>query len=229
MLLIIAAASHELASLPGIVRHRSTDVRWLATAMIRGAEVTLVANGVGRPAASRGTLALLARGRFTTVVSTGFAGALDPALDVGEILVADRILHGSRNYCARIPSACPAGVRRGALLTVDEVVGTARAKRDLARSGALAVDMEAAAVADLAAQHGLPFYCVRSISDRAAEDLPVDFNLALRSDGSLAPWRVARAAGGRLAVWRRLLRLARNARIASRSLAHCLASCEFGA
>ena len=228
MLLIIAAASHELAGLPGLVRHRSPDVRWLASATIRGQEAMLVANGVGRRAVSRGARALLARRRFRGIVSTGFAGALDPALDVGEVLVADRILHGGHAYPARNPSACPPGVRSGALLTVDEVIGTARAKRDLARSGALAVDMEAAAVAGLAAERELPFYCVRSISDGASEDLPVDFNRALRGDGSLSPWRVARQTGCRPAAWGRLLGLARNARTASRSLAECLTRCGFG-
>ncbi|MDE0624785.1 MAG: hypothetical protein OXH99_00160 [Bryobacterales bacterium] len=229
MLLIIAAASHELAGLPGLVRHRSPDVRWIASATIRGQEATLVANGAGRRAVSRGARALLARRRFRGIVSAGFAGALDPGLDVGEVLVADRILHGGHAYPARIPSACPPGVRSGALLTADEVIGTARAKRDLARGGARAVDMEAAAVARLAAVQKLPFYCVRSISDGADEDLPVDFNRALRADGSLSMWRVIRQAGCRPGAWRRLLGLARNAGTASRSLAECLTGCEFGA
>ena len=89
--------------------------------------------------------------------------------------------------------------------------------------------MEAAAVARLAAEQKLPFYCVRSISDGADEDLPVDFNWALRADGSLSIWRVIRQAGCRPGAWVRLLGLARNAGAASRSLADCLTGCEFGA
>ena len=188
----------------------------------------LVANGVGRAAAASGARKLLARRRFQALVSTGFAGALDPALEVGEILVADQVHHGRRMYHAKMPSSCPPGMRRGAVLTVDEVVGSARAKQELARRGARAVEMEAAAVADVAGEHGLAFYCVRSISDRATDDLPVDFNRALRRDGTFSPWSVAMQAGCRVAIWRRLLRLSRDARMAAESLARCLSSCEFG-
>lgn len=227
MLLIIAAASHEFAGFSGLTRHRSSDVRWLASVAIGGSEAILVANGVGRSAAASGARRLLAGRRFEAVISTGFAGALDPSLEVGEVLVADRVQHGRRMYRAKVPSSCPPGVRRGAVLTVDKVVGSARAKQELARRGALAVDMEAAAVAELAAEHGLAFYCVRSISDPATADLPVDFNRALRRDGTFSPWNVARQAGCHAGIWGRLLRLTRDARKAAESLARCLSSCEF--
>ena len=187
----------------------------------------LVANGAGCAAAATGARRLLATRRFRAVVSTGFAGALDPSLEVGEILVADWVLYGCRKYRGRIPSYCPPGVRHGAVLTVDEVIGSARAKRELAVGGARAVDMEAAAIAALAAEHGLAFYCVRSISDRAADDLPVDFNRALRCDGTFSPWNVARQAGWRPGTWRRLMRLTRDGRTAAQSLARCLSSCNF--
>ncbi len=227
MLLIVAAAPHEFAGFSGLVRRSSPGVRWLASTAIRDSEAMLVANGAGRTAAVSGARRMLATRRFRALISTGFAGALDPSLEVGEILVADPVLDGCRKYRGQMPSACPQGVRRGALLTVDEVVQSARAKLELAGRGALAVDMEAAAVADLAAERGLAFYCVRSISDRATEDFPVDFNRALRCDGTFSAWSVARQAGCRVGTWRRLLRLSRDARTAARSLARCLSQCEF--
>ncbi len=227
MLLIVAAFSQELSGLPGLVTSGAPGVRWQASAMLRGGRAVLAANGAGRAAAAVAVRAMLERFECQSVVSAGHAGALDPALEIGDIVLAESVRHVSGEFPALLPTHCPAAARRGTLLTVDEVVGTARAKRSLARAGALAVDMEAAAVAAVAAERGLGFYCVRSISDRAGTDLPVDFNLALRGDGTLSPWSVTRQAGLRAGAWARLLDLWRDAHDASRSLARCLARCEF--
>ena len=57
-------------------------------------------------------------------------------------------------------------------------------KRALAEaSGAIAVDMESAEIARVAASRNVPFLLVRAVSDRAADDLPMDFNLWLTPGG----------------------------------------------
>ena len=45
------------------------------------------------------------------------------------------------------------------------------------------VEMEAAGVAERTIARGLPFYCVKAVSDLADETLANDFNKALRKDG----------------------------------------------
>ena len=56
--------------------------------------------------------------------------------------------------------------------------------------GILGVEMEAAGVGAVAGRLGLPFYCIRAVSDLAEEDLRNDFNSAFRSDGSLDTMRL---------------------------------------
>lgn len=228
MLLVIASAPWEYNSFVKHEERSSAEARWLATAQIGGLQAVLAANGAGRSAASRATRRLLARGGFDAVLSTGFAGALDPSLQVGDIFMAESVEGDTRTYDARLPSTYPPGVKRGVLLTVGEVVISSRHKQELRSRGAQAVDMEAAAVASEAAERGLAFYCVRSISDTATNNLPVDFNLALRGDGTFSAGSVVRQARLDIRRWVGLARLWRDARVASRALGLCLPRCEFG-
>ncbi len=229
MLLMIAASPREFGGLRQVTKLASTDVRWLARAMLPTGEAMLVANGMGRVAAEAAVRKMLATCQVDAVISTGFAGALDPSLAVGDVFFAEAVRYDGLEYQACLPRTNLAGIRRGFLLTVDHVVQSARAKQELWRRGSDAVDMEALAVAAVAAEHGLPFYCVRSISDSAMDDLPVDFNQALRPNGTISAWSVVGQALRGRGRWSGLLGLRRDARMAARSLAGCLTRCEFRA
>jgi hypothetical protein len=88
--------------------------------------------------------------------------------------------------------------------------------------------MEAAAVARKAAEWGVPFHCVRAVSDTAQDDLPLDFNLYRDAEGRFSRTRIALAALGRpFTRVPALLRLDRNCRIASESLGDFFANCRF--
>ena len=115
---------------------------WWPTARGRGcaAEADAVGLGTSLPRA---------------VVSTGFCGALDPELRVGDIWAAERGCRRNpdETFKAREPrTARPA--RRGAVLSIDRVASTAAEKARLADRGAAAVEMEAAAVAAAAESRG---------------------------------------------------------------------------
>jgi adenosylhomocysteine nucleosidase len=72
----------------------------------------------------------------------------------------------------------------GPVATAARVLCRADEKRALAdASGAIAVDMESAAIAQAAAAVGVPFLLVRTVSDRVGDDLPMDFNLWLTPGG----------------------------------------------
>ncbi len=146
---------------------------------------------------------------------------------VGDVFIADSVRGEEGEFASRSPTGSYGEVRRGALLTVDRVVQSASAKRELRRQDAQAVDMEAAAVAAVAKEHHLPFFCIRVISDIAEEDMPVDFERALRVDGSISPWSVLVQALRRRDGWSRLARLRRNAAGAAESLGAFLRQCEF--
>lgn len=227
MLLLVAADAREFAGFSARVRQSARDVRWLATTTIRGVDAMLVANGIGPRAAAAGTRKILAIQRVRAVISTGFAGALDSALQIGDIVLAESVRHGRRVYLGETPLNCPPGVRHGSVVTVDEVVQAPTTKLALARFGACAVDMESAAVAAVAAERGLPFYCIRAISDTLEQRFPVDFNRALRRDGTISLWSVVRQVRFRAAHWVDLVRLWQDSRIAAESLARSLARFDF--
>jgi hypothetical protein len=160
----------------------------------------LIANGPGSRLVEQ---ALKKRIEVNGIISTGFCGALDPSLQVGD-LVKDRI-HSS-----------------------DRVVVTASEKALLRKeTGADAVDMESAAIAGKAAEWGVPFYAVRAVSDRAEEDMPLDFNAYRDAAGRFSRARISLAALARpFTAIPALLRLDRNCRIAAESLGDFFADCR---
>ena len=89
------------------------------------------------------------------------------------------------NGAAKTTRAQAMGSRHffGAVRSIPYVARTAEQKRNLAVTGAIAVEMEAAGIAARAESHGLPLYCIRAVTDLAGETLANDFNKALRLDG----------------------------------------------
>ncbi len=133
------------------------------------------------------------------LVSFGLAGGLDPALDPGTVLVPAAVLLDAERWDAddalsrRLGGGTP-----GALYGGGEVVATAAAKAALlARTGAVAVDLESAAVARAARRHGLPFAALRAVCDGAGRGLPRAALVALDGAGQIGGLRVAWAAASR--------------------------------
>lgn len=199
--LVVAADSYEL-------RHIRPRPDW-----------KLIASGPGgclAAAAIEGELA-------EVVVSTGVCGGLDPSLSAGDIFVATSV-NGRKT---RLP-ATGASFRSGPLISIDRVADTAEEKGLLFRAGAMAVDMESAAVADFATSAGAVFYCVRAVSDVAGESFAVDLNAARTSDGRFSKAHIVCQALRRpVAIVPELVRLRRNAESAARALGAFLANCDF--
>ncbi len=227
MLLLVAAFSREFAGLRSATPQPMPGLRWAATLELAGERAILVANGAGRSVASAAAREALSKQSVRAVISTGFAGSLDPSHSVGDVFIADSVRGDDGEFATCRPAGPLGGARRGALLTAGRVAQSALDKRELRERGAHAVDMEAAAVAAVAAECGLPFFCIRVISDTATEDLPVDFNRARRADGSISPWNVVGQALCRPARWPGLVRLHRNASCAAQLLGAFLERCEF--
>jgi adenosylhomocysteine nucleosidase len=108
------------------------------------------------------------------------------------------------------------------VLSVGRIVCRASEKKQLARSsGAVGLDMESAALAREARKARVPFVVVRTVSDLADEDLPLDFNLFLRPAGWLAGIGSVLVAPSRLAG---LSRLRRQSRLAAANLTRFFAT-----
>jgi len=188
-------------------------------------QVLLVTGGMGGRRAAEAAAAIIRAWRPELLVMAGVAGALAEDLAVGDVIAADAVYTSDE---ALAPSLVPAGVlhphRTGPLLSLDRVLVTADEKRAAHQSIArrprpLAVEMETAAVARVAGEHGVPWAAVRAVSDTAGESLPLDFNRLRTPDGDLPVSRVAVAAITHPRSIPGLIRLGGNTAAASKSLA----------
>jgi adenosylhomocysteine nucleosidase len=166
--------------------------------------------------------------RPKVVLAAGFAGALQPGLRVGDVLLASEVCDPDGTcWPATWPGELPGGewrppLHRGKLLTADGIVSTAQEKQALGqRFGAAAVDLESAAAARACRRHGVPFGCVRAVSDEA--DTPLSPQLAgLLAGGRVAPGRLLGALARSPRLAGELWRLARATRRAAEQLGTAL-------
>ncbi len=146
----------------------SRDFRRRVAGSAFARQVHVTHSGAGPDAAARHIARVLAD-RPEFIIATGFAGGLDPALRVGEVVVATN--DSSPELRARAGN-----VASGAFAHADLPVESVTAKAALARAtGAIAVDMESQPIAAACARAGVPLLVVRVISDPAGESLPVPF------------------------------------------------------
>jgi purine-nucleoside phosphorylase len=163
------------------------------------------------------------RERVDAVVSTGLCGAVDPEFRVGDIVVGTEV-----NGEAVSMPRCRGDYRPGKVASGDRVVGTIAERRRLAAAGVQVVDMESAEVLRRAQELGVPFFCVRAVSDEAHEDWTLDLNAARGPDGAFRIGHILAQAARRPATGiPELLRLRRNAGLAARRLGEFLADCDF--
>jgi adenosylhomocysteine nucleosidase len=186
-LLVLTALDVEAR---GLARHLGLDpAAGRAGSHFAGGSFEILAVGVGACQLETRASAVVAP---TLVVSAGVCGALAPELAVGALIVPEAVLgpDGQRRATAGV-----GGVRRhGTLLTADRVLGDAAAKsRCWLETGALAVDMESAAILDWAAGRGWPGLVVRGVSDPAARGVPADLARVVQDDGSVRPMRAVTA------------------------------------
>jgi 4-hydroxy-3-methylbut-2-enyl diphosphate reductase len=130
--------------------------------------------GMGPRRAARSAASAVDRGR--AVLLAGFCGALDPALAPGDIVLASELRDPSGGAVETADPAILAGVlRRGGLrVHVGPIASSARIvrgerRRELSRTGALAVDMESAWLAP--AVHDRPFLTLRVVLDTGSREL----------------------------------------------------------
>jgi adenosylhomocysteine nucleosidase len=202
---------------------------WLAE--LSGRPLVMVETGVGQASVDSALdwLSTLPGPRF--LVYAGFAGALDPSLQVGDVLVADAVIDTrSRTWPtswrprdAVSLVAAPLAIRCGRLLTATQLVASPEQKQTLAAlHKALAVDMEAAYIAARCTERAIPFGCVRSISDRADTSLSPSL-VGILGGGRVRPGRLFATIAGQPRVVAELWRLGRDTRHAARQLAMALA------
>lgn len=116
-----------------------------------------------------------------TETDGGIVGVLSYETDAGLLACA----RAASRYLP--PVGDEVGVFVGPTVTCDQFIISTAVKRELNRRfSALAIDMEAAAVAQVAHAHGTPFMSIRSISDPVSLEL-TGITAAVRFDGESMP------------------------------------------
>lgn len=220
---VVCALQAEARHLRGRIRlPRHASV----TARADGTLVTIA--GMGGAAAAVGARNLVDAGA-AALVSWGMAGGLDPALAAGRIFLPSEVaaidapsVTTARRWRGQLSAALVAHqpLTCGKLLTSSRSIASVAAKAALFReTGAVAVDMESLAVAQVALAHGLPFIAVRVILDGAGDDLPVPVRDAADASRQLHVWRLLGQMLLAPAAVMPVIRLTRRYLAASRSLA----------
>jgi adenosylhomocysteine nucleosidase len=154
--------------------------------------VVSLVTGMGPALAREATRRTLATGPFDHVMVVGIAGGLDPDLPVGSLFVPSRVqLYPDGPEYATRP--LPSRQASGGLMTTDGLFDDDSIWRPILDRGFGAVDMEAAGVAEVCEEAGVPWSVYRGISDRPDEHI-VDqavFGLS-KPDGSADPAALAK-------------------------------------
>lgn len=184
MLVVAIASPQEMACLKKkIVLHEKKTVSGVRffRGQLHKRDLLLVKTGVGAKKARHAMRCLVQQYTPSGVLLIGAAGALDPSLQVGDILII-------RNIVARTGSEYPCceklgihafevlqkdglPVMQGNCLSVDRFTHhRIEKKRLLIEYGAQTIDMESAAAAHVLQQEGIPCINIRCISDTAREN-----------------------------------------------------------
>lgn len=174
-----------------------------------GRPVVLCKSGVGKVNAAIAAQTLISEFGVGEIIFTGVAGALDPGLDIGDIVVStdcryhdmdatplgfprgdipfspESVFPAEPGLVARALEAARAAhggkVVAGRILSGDQFIGDPEAARRLREQfGGACVEMEGAAVAHVCRRNGVPFVVIRAMSDRADGSAPDDFAAFIR-------------------------------------------------
>ena len=233
MVVVTAVRAETRAVLAALTRPTRISIRgmrgWKGQAGNRS--VTLLQAGVG-PARARAALEALTA-PYDLVVSIGFAGALVTGASPGDVVLPDTVVWeeavGLHRYAVpvgtwhtakrQLPADLATRALHGPLLSSPVVVATPAAKHAAAmRLGAVAVEMEAAALVTVACERGADVLILRAILDSvdvSLEDLPPDLD---------SSWRARAQLMGRPRAWPGVLSLAYRIPHVARALTRATAA-----
>ena len=169
-----------------------------------GVDVILLRSGIGKVNAAMSTTILLQKFAPDYVINTGSAGGFDPSLNVGDIVISSEVRHHDVDVTIfgyeygqvpQLPAYFSATEHlieiaeksaqeipeiqsvKGLIATGDSFMNDPE-RVEFVRTkfnGLQAVEMEAAAIAQVAHQFGVPFVIIRSLSDIAGKESNVSF------------------------------------------------------
>lgn len=172
---------------------------------MRGADVILLLSGIGKVNAAMSTTILLEKYKPDCIINTGSAGGYNPVLNVGDAVISTEVRHHDVDVTAfgyeygqvpQLPAAFSADERLiAAALSAANEIDDFQVEKGLIATGdsfmedparvefvrtkfqdLQAVEMEGAAIAQVAYQFQVPFVVIRSLSDIAGKESEVSFD-----------------------------------------------------
>ena len=234
---ILGAVSEEIAeikkemNISNRIRLEKSEAwpgKWL------GKDIVLVRTGIGKQRAKEATRQVIEKFQPEVIISLGYAGALTEGMNVGDLLIAKNIIssesdspsleiEGPENskwleLAKMIPPPGNAQLKVGRLLTVNQVVHTPKAKKELAnRFQAEAVEMETLEIFLLARQNNITFISLRGISDAVNHEL-IDSSSFLSKDGEISKLKASCYVLTHPSSIKKVLSLQSHAKIATQNL-----------
>ncbi len=143
----------------------------------RAANVQVWVTGMGRRNAAENIRDAIARVQPERVITSGFAGGLNPKLRCGDVIYEQDFDAGLSRELEEF-GAIPAKFHCHRRVAI-----TAEEKRILWKeTGADAVEMESSVIRTICKEFHIPSATIRVISDDAHQDLPLDFNALMTAD-----------------------------------------------
>lgn len=165
----------------------SGDINYLI-GDLHGKDILLAEIGVGIRRARSGSSLIIQKFKPSLLIATGLGGALNPKLNVGEIVMGEAVISLKKNETQKLHSNLELpeiNYKKGLILTESRFINDPEEKNKLFElSNAQVVDMETWGVAEAAKQTRTPVVSVRAVSDEAHELLP-DMAAIYGKDGKL--------------------------------------------
>ncbi|HLS61094.1 MAG TPA: 5'-methylthioadenosine/S-adenosylhomocysteine nucleosidase [Virgibacillus sp.] len=171
---------------------------------LAGSDVVLLKSGIGKVNAAMGTTIMHERFSPTYVINTGSAGGFATDLVVGDIVISSHVVHHDVDATAfdyaygqvpQMPAMYEADAdlidrsatvlkkmninsRTGVIATGDSFMQDPLRVQDIREKfpSMIAVEMEAAAVAQVCFQYDTPFVIIRALSDIAGKESSISFD-----------------------------------------------------
>lgn len=204
---IIGAMDEEIATLLEEIRITEKQEHYGVTyyqGLFDEIPVVLCKSGVGKVNAAITAMTLIQHFQVTSLIFTGVAGALDPNLEIGDIVISKECQYHDMDVTAlgyergiipyqeesKFPAdatlvhwakaACDQlnnrSVKIGKVLTGDQFISDKKLSSQLYEEmDGVCAEMEGAAVAHVAHVTKTPYVVIRSISDRADKKADVNF------------------------------------------------------
>lgn len=210
----------------GVVTGLAFEQRLVADALAGlAADVRCAGSNAGRASALAQDLA---DAGAKALLSIGIAGALDPKLASGALVLVTGTIDSDGERLGTDPGLmawlkaelgpaadAPAGLLYSSPSVLIDPAAKAEARK---RYGADVVDIESHAIARVGRAQGLPTLIIRSIADRAQDRLPAIAATSTAADGSLLLMATLKGLAVRPGDWGPALRAGRGTRSAVRSL-----------